>query len=158
MDRAKGVKMNQTHVGRLPEYYQQKNKDLLWDEINQISTQRILVIDDEAHIRDAYRRLFWHYGFEVLTASNATQANELLVQSKFDIVLLDIKMAEVDGSVLYGLIRTFHKNVKVVVSSVYSVDEQKERIEGADAYFDKSDGKNVLLGIIASLSGGPAIV
>lgn len=149
--------MNQTHVDRLPEYYQQKNEDLLWDEINQISTQRLLVIDDEAHIRDAYNRLFRHYGFDVLTASNATQANELLVQNKIDIVLLDIKMAEVDGSVLFGLIRTFHRNIKVVVSSVYSVDEQKERIEGADAYFDKSDGKDVLLGIIASLSGQAAV-
>jgi len=145
--------MNQTHVERLPEYYQQKNKCLLWDEINQVSTQRLLVIDDEAHIRDTYNRLFRHYGFEVLTASNATQANEMLVQNKIDIVLLDIKMAEVDGSVLFGLIRTFHRNIKVVVSSVYPVDEQKERIEGADAYFDKSDGKDVLLGIIASLSG-----
>jgi DNA-binding NtrC family response regulator len=149
--------MNQTHVERLPEYYQLKSKDLLWDEINQISTQRILVIDDEAQIRDTYRRLFWHYGFEVLTASNATEANDLLVRNKLKIVLLDIKMAEVDGSVLYGLIRTFHKNVKVVVSSAYSIDEQKERIEGADAYFDKSDGKNVLLGIIASLSEGKVI-
>jgi DNA-binding NtrC family response regulator len=150
--------MNQTHVERLPEYYQQKNKGLLWDKINQEYTQRLLVIDDEAHIRDAYNRLFRHYGFEVLTASNATQANELLVQNKIDIVLLDIKMAEVDGSVLFGLIRTFHKNVKVVISSVYSIDEQKERIEEADAYFDKSDGKDVLLGIIASLSGGPEAV
>jgi DNA-binding NtrC family response regulator len=157
MGRTKGVKMNQTHVERLPEYYQQKNKDLLWDEMNQVSTQRLLVIDDEAHIRDAYNRLFRHYGFDVLTASNATQANELLVQNKIDIVLLDIKMAEVDGSVLFGLIRTFHKNIKVVISSVYSIDEQKERIEEADAYFDKSDGKDVLLGIIASLSDQAAV-
>ncbi len=129
-----------------------------WDGANQISTQRLLVIDDEALIRDTYRRLFWHYGFEVFTASNATQANELLVKNKFDIVLLDINMAEVDGSIFFGLIRTFHKNIKVVISSVYSIDEQKERIEGADAYFDKSDGKDALLGIIASLLNGPATV
>jgi DNA-binding NtrC family response regulator len=128
---------------------------MYWDEINKISSKRLLVIDDEARIRDTYRRLFWHYGFEVLTASNATEANDLLVRNKFDIVLLDIKMAEVDGSVFFGIIRTFHKNVKVVVSSVYSIDEQKEKIQDADAYFDKSDGKDVLLGIISSLLGDP---
>ena len=148
--------MSKTHSIRLPEYYEHKDKDLLyWDDANQISTKRLLVIDDEARIRDAYRRLFWHYGFEVITASNATEANELLVRNKFDIVLLDIKMAEVDGSVLFGIIRTFHKKVKIVVSSVYSIDEQKERIQDADAYFDKSDGKDVLLGIISSLLGDP---
>jgi DNA-binding NtrC family response regulator len=135
----KEVNMNKARMNILPD---------------QIFTQRLLVIDDEAHIRDTYRRLFWHYGFEVLTASNATQANELLVRNKFDIVLLDIKMAEVDGSVLFGIIRTFHKNIKVVVSSVYAIDEQKERIKDADAYFDKSDGKDMLLGVIASLSDG----
>jgi DNA-binding NtrC family response regulator len=128
---------------------------MYWNEINRISSKRLLVIDDEARIRDTYRRLFWHYGFEVLTASNATEANDLLVRNKFDIVLLDIKMAEVDGSVFFGIIRTFHKNVKIVVSSVYSIDEQKERIQDADAYFDKSDGKDVLLGIISSLIGDP---
>lgn len=149
--------MSKAHSIRLPEYYERKDNDLLsWDEANQISTKRLLVIDDEARIRDTYRRLFWHYGFEVITASNATEANELLVRNKFDIVLLDIKMAEVDGSILFGIIRTFHKKVKVVVSSVYSVDEQKEKIQGADAYFDKSDGKDTLLGIIASLSGRPS--
>jgi DNA-binding NarL/FixJ family response regulator len=94
----------------------------------------------------------------VITASNATQANDLLVRNKFDIVLLDIKMAEVDGSVLFGIIRTFHKKVKIVVSSVYSIDEQKERIQDADAYFDKSDGKDVLLGLIFSLLDGKVAV
>lgn len=151
--------MNKTHIVRLPEHYKNKDKDFLCsDEINKVSTKRLLVIDDESHIRDAFRRLFWHYGFEVITAANATEANDLLVRNKFDIVLLDIKMAEVDGSVLFGIIRTFHKNVKVVISSVYSIDEQKERIQGADAYFDKSDGKDALLGIIASLSDGPSTV
>jgi DNA-binding NtrC family response regulator len=151
--------MSKNHIVRLPEYYQQENKDLLYvDEINQITALRLLVIDDEERIRDAYRRLFCHYGFEVITASNATQANDLLVRNKFDIVLLDIKMAEVDGSVLFGIIRTFHKKVKIVVSSVYSIDEQKERIQDADAYFDKSDGKDVLLGLIFSLLDGKVAV
>lgn len=144
--------MSKPQIDRLMENNKFKSKNLMnWDEVNQISTKRLLVIDDEANIRNMYRRLFWHYGFEVFTASNALEANDLLVRNKFDIVLLDIKMAEVDGSVLFGIIRTFHKNIKVVISSVYSIDEQKERIQEADAYFDKSDGKDVLLGIIASL-------
>jgi DNA-binding NtrC family response regulator len=148
--------MGKRHIVRLPEFYKHKDKDLICsDEINQISAIRLLVIDDEERIRDAYHRLFRHCGFDVLTASNATEANGLLVRNKFDIVLLDIKMAEVDGSVLFGIIRKFHKNIKVVVSSVYSIDEQKEKIRNADAYFDKSDGMSVLLGIISSLSDGP---
>jgi hypothetical protein len=43
-----GVFMSKNHIVRLPEYYQQENKDLLYvDEINQITALRLLVIDDE---------------------------------------------------------------------------------------------------------------
>lgn len=144
-----------THINRLPEYYEQKYKqkyeDLDWNWVKELSTRRMLVIDDETHIIDAYRRVLSKEGFDVLTASNAMQANELLAHEKIDIILLDINMPEVDGTVLFDLIRTFHSKVKVVVASVYSIDEQKERIKDADAYFDKSDGKDVLLGIISSL-------
>jgi len=145
-----------THADRLPEYYEQKFKkefeDLDWDWLKQMSTRRrMLVIDDERPIMYAYQRIFSKEGFDVLIASNAIVANELLVREKIDIVLLDINMPEVDGTILFELIRAFHRNIKVVVSSVYPIDEQKEKIKDADAYFDKSDGKEVLLKIISSL-------
>jgi DNA-binding NtrC family response regulator len=148
-----------THIDRLPEYYEQKYKqkfeDLDWDWIKVISAKkRLLVIDDEPNFRNAYSRIFFNDGFEVLSAANATDANDILVKEKIDIVLLDINMAEVDGSVLFDVMKTFHRDVKVVVSSVYPIDEQKERIRSADAYFDKSDGKDVLLGIISTLLDG----
>jgi CheY-like chemotaxis protein len=148
--------MMRTHLYRLPEHYEQKYKEkydnLDWNWIKELSLKRrMLVIDDETHITDAYRRVFSRDGLDVLTASNAMQANDLLAHEKVDIVLLDINMPEVDGAVFFELIRTFHQNIKVVVSSVYPVDEQKERIKDADAYFDKSDGKDVLRGIISSL-------
>jgi DNA-binding NtrC family response regulator len=90
-------------------------------------------------------------GFEVFTASNAIDANDILVKERIHIVLLDINMAEVDGSILFEVMKTFHQHVKVVVSSVYPVDEQRERIKTADAYFDKSHGKGAFLEIISSL-------
>ncbi len=146
-----------THIERLPEYYEKKYKqrfeDLDWDWVKEMSTRRrLLVIDDETHITDAYQRIFSKEGFEVLTASNAMEANEILAWGKIDIVLLDINMPEVDGTDLFELIRAFYKNIKVVVSSVYPIDEQRERVKDADAYFDKSDGKDALLQIISSLS------
>ena len=147
-----------THIDRLPEYYEheykQKFEDLDWDWLKDLSTKkRLLVIDDESIFRVAYSRIFFNEGYIVRTAANATDANDILVRERIDIVLLDINMAEVDGSILYELIRTFHKNVKVVVSSVYPIDEQKERVKLADAYFDKSDGKDALMKIILSLGG-----
>jgi len=130
------------HVARLPEYY----------PIEDEPAKRVLVIDDEARIREIYRLTLLSTGFEVRTAPNAVEAQNLLVRNKFDIILLDINMAEVDGSVLFEIIRAFHKKTKVVVSSVYSVDEQKERIKEADGYFDKSEGSEAMASLVASLS------
>ena len=116
-----------------------------------MSNIRMLVIDDEPKIREMYRNIFDALGYEVVTAENAIDAHNNLVRNKFDIVLLDINMAEADGSTLFEVMKAFHKNVKVVVSSVYSVSEQQERIKDADGYFDKSDDTKILVSLIASI-------
>ena len=160
-----------THIARLPEYYPVTEEDFFmvnWftkifpigdllpkmdiEELNEMGTKRILVIDDESRIRETYKRIFLSMGYDVMTAFNAVDAQNLVVRNKYHLVLLDINMAEVDGAVLFELLRTFHKNIKVIVSSVYSIDEQKERIKGADGYFDKSDGKEALISLVSSLA------
>lgn len=143
--------MSSYHVDRLPEYDLREGRDIDWEGVRAASRKRLLVVDDEAKIRETYKRIFSRAGFEVMTASNAMEANDLLVEEKVDIVLLDINMAEVGGIVLFDVMRAFHDNVRVVVSSVYPLDEQMEMIKEADAYFDKSDGIDVLKEIIASL-------
>ena len=147
-----------THIKRFSEYYSPIDErgallpqDWGQKEFREEATIRLLVIDDEIRIREMYAQIFDSIGYEVLTAGNAIDAHAILVQSKFDIVLLDINMPEVDGPTLFEVMRAFHKNVKVVVSSVYSVNEQKERIKDADGYFDKSDDTDVLVALISSL-------
>lgn len=160
-----------THLERLPEYYPLRDEDLsvvnwltrmfpideltqggLQEELRNMPAKQVLVIDDEARIREAYGRIMLSLGFDVVTASNAVVAQNLLVRNKFDIVLLDINMAEVDGSVLFEIMRAFHKDLKIIVSSVYSIDEQKDKIRDADGYFDKSDGADVLVSLVSSMS------
>ncbi len=147
-----------THIERLPECYSSIDEGLVFlpqdrsqNGLQEIDTKRILVVDDEIKIREVYRKFFYSIGVDVMTAGNAIEARNLLLRHKYDVVLLDINMEEVDGSDLYQVMRAFHKDIKVVVSSVYSIDEQKERIKDADAYFDKSDNKDILLSIISSL-------
>ena len=114
-------------------------------------TKQMLIIDDEVKIREMYRQIFYSIGYDVVTAGNADDALNSLVRNKFDVVLLDINMPKVDGSILFEEMKVSHKNVKVVVSSVYSINEQQERIKDADGYFDKSDSKDVLVSLVTSL-------
>lgn len=110
--------------------------------------QRILIIDDEEHIRAIYKRLFKAMGpsvFEVIETSNATEATNYIIREHVDIVILDIKMPSIDGRLMFEIIKEYNPGLKVIVASVYPVDEQKRLIPFALDYFDKSQGPIKLL-------------
>lgn len=102
--------------------------------------KRILIIDDEQRIGQSYTRLLSEEGFEVQHASNAQEATNFLIREHFDLVLIDINMPEVDGKVMYEVIREYDRNMKVIVSSVYPIEDQIQSILGASAYHNKSQG------------------
>jgi two-component system KDP operon response regulator KdpE len=107
--------------------------------------KRILIVDDERRIGQSYTILLTEEGFEVKHASNAQDATNLLIREHFDLVLLDINMPEVDGKAMYEVIREFDRNMKVIVSSVYPIEEQVQSILGACAYHNKSQGVDILV-------------
>lgn len=111
----------------------------------------ILVVDDEQRIRSVYSKMFNQEGFNVLQAANANEANEMLLFNKVDLILLDINMPEVDGTILYDIAQLFHQEARVIVSSVYPIEDQKMRVKGALDYFDKSDGVKVLVQKVKSV-------
>lgn len=104
----------------------------------------ILLVDDEARIRKIYRQFFSRKGFRVFEASDAVAANDFLVWENVDIMLLDINMPVVDGGTLYEVTKTFHKKTKVIVCSIYPIDDQEQIIIGAVDYYDKSLGLHEL--------------
>jgi DNA-binding NtrC family response regulator len=62
---------------------------------------RVLVIDDEPSIRHALERALRWCGHEVLVASGADSAYELLSETPADLVLLDVRMPQMTGDTLY---------------------------------------------------------
>lgn len=104
----------------------------------------ILIVDDQERIRQLYKLIFTKEGYLVLEADNADKANEIIKKVNIDLMLLDIKMPEINGTILYEIIKVFHKGIKVIVSSVYPLDDQKNLIKGAADYYDKSEGIKVL--------------
>lgn len=107
--------------------------------------KRILIIDDEKRIQRIYVDLFTMEGFEVIVASDAIEATEILKANNINLALLDIKMPKIGGDTVYEIMQLFHRQVKVIVSSVYPTDEQKQIIPQADDYYDKAEGVGILL-------------
>ena len=65
-----------------------------------MSAARILVIDDEADIRELVKEILSDEGYEVEVAGNAAQARALRAQQHPELILLDIWMPDVDGITL----------------------------------------------------------
>ena len=80
----------------------------------------LLIVDDEKHIRLLYEEEFTDEGYNVLTASNGLEALEAIENhSEIDLVLLDIKMPEMDGSEFLRRIRQFNKDLPILISTAY---------------------------------------
>ena len=117
----------------------------------------ILIVDDEAKIRSIYDRFLTDEGFKVIQAPDVCQAYEVLKNQAVDLVLLDIRMPEVDGSELYDIMQLFHREIKVVVTSAYPLVKQQKMIMDASGYYDKSQGIDSLLVKIKKVLGGEKI-
>jgi DNA-binding NtrC family response regulator len=105
----------------------------------------VLIVDDEDRIRSVFVKIMQREGFHVLEAAGAGKAYDLLLENPVDLILLDINMINVDGTVLYEIVQQFCKNAKVIVTSVYPLEDQKKLIQGAADYYDKSDSLQVLI-------------
>ncbi len=114
--------------------------------------RKVLIVEDEKKIRDLYKRMLKAEGLSVLEAENGEQATVMLLQDKqIDLFLLDIQVPVVNGAAFFDAVKLFNPQAKVVVSSVFPLDQQKSMIEGADDYYDKSEGMDVLMGRIKKI-------
>jgi DNA-binding NtrC family response regulator len=110
-----------------------------------MAMKKVLIIDDEERIRDIYVRLFVQAGIIVRRAKDAQQATNILIREEIDLILLDIKMPEVDGRTMFEIIEEYNPKAKVIVSSVYPIEKQRRLVPRALDYYDKSEGPLKLL-------------
>ena len=83
----------------------------------EISTQRLLIVDDDAPIRSLMRRLALRAGFEADTAKDGSEAWAKLKTNTYDIVIVDLMMPHVTGFELVELINTLHPRPTVIVAT-----------------------------------------
>ena len=84
---------------------------------------RCLVVDDEAQLRDALRRVLEVSGYDVLVAASGVEALQILEETPVPLVISDIRMPEMDGFTLLRRIREKWPELAVVmVTAVTEVD------------------------------------
>ncbi len=100
---------------------------------------RLLIIDDEAVIREGLKRIFERESYEVEICSGGYGAIELLHTREFDLIITDLKMPGMGGIEVLKSVRTLHPHTPVVmITGFASVDTAVEAMKnGAADYITK---------------------
>ena len=85
---------------------------------------KILVVDDEKHIREILCETLEEEGMETNACSNGAEALELLEKKKFDLILLDMKMPVLDGLSLINAIKRKDLNIPIIVITGMATHEE----------------------------------
>ncbi len=99
----------------------------------------VLVVDDEALIRRALRRVLERQGYRVLTAESGARGLELASSGSVDLVLIDLWMPGLDGHALLARLRSELPDVVCVVITAHGTAEDAFRAldAGAADYVEK---------------------
>ena len=107
-------------------------------------TGTVLLVDDEEVILKTGQDLLEAIGYRVLTAMDGKEAVEVYRKNRdeIDIVVLDMVMPNMGGGEAYDKMREINPNVKVLLSSGYSIESKAKEIlaRGCDAFIQKPFG------------------
>ncbi len=92
-------------------------------------SRRLLLIDDDAHLRDVVVYALEREGYTVEAATDGQRGLDAFARSSFDLVLLDVLMPELDG---LEVCRRLRKTSRVPVVFLSSRDEEIDKILGLE--------------------------
>jgi DNA-binding NtrC family response regulator len=95
--------------------------------------EKIIIIDDEKIVCDMAQRVLTQEGYEVETFTDSQQALERIKNQKFDLVITDLKMENVDGMDILREVNQRYPDAKVIMLTAYAtldaaIEAIRERI------------------------------
>ncbi len=100
---------------------------------------RIMVVDDDARLRDLLNQYLAGQGFAVRTVANAADMDRYLARERYDLLILDLMMPGEDGLSICRRLRGASENIPIIMLTAKG--DEVERIVGlevgADDYLPK---------------------
>ena len=121
---------------------------------------RVLLADDHEVVRRGLKSLFEDTDIQVVAeASNGHETLKLVKEKKLDVVLLDVRMPDMDGLNVLGRIKLDHPDLPVLIVSTYDNPTYVARAValGAAGYVLKDAGRDKLLDAVHGAASGETV-
>ncbi len=115
--------------------------------------KKILVVDDEANIRELYREELEDMGYEVTTVADGAEALAVIDTAKFDLVTLDMRMPDIDGIETLRKMKEKDSTLPIVICTAYEEYKHDFGSWCSDAYVVKSADTSLLRETIKKILG-----
>lgn len=113
----------------------------------------LLIVEDEAHLAAGLKLNFELEGYSVDLASSSREASALLLAQRYDVIILDVMLPDVDGFELCARLRSIGNLTPVIMLTARGQPEDRVRgiDAGADDYVPKPFALDELLARVRSL-------
>ena len=119
------------------------------NQANPVRADKVVVVDDDARIRDLLRRYLSQEGFEVMVAEDGKNLNRILQREAVDLIVLDLMLPGEDGLSLLKKLKNSAKTREIPVIMVTAKGAEYDKVKGldlgADDYISKPFNMEMLL-------------
>ena len=120
--------------------------------------KRILIVDDEKDVGWTLKLILENYGFDIDCFTDSATALEKFKPNLYDLIILDIRMAEINGFELYDELKSRDSNIKTLfITALSSVEPYNTRnskvypLRGVRHFMKKPVTREVLLEQVYSM-------
>ena len=120
--------------------------------------KRILIVDDEKDVGRTFKMILENYGFEIDFFTDPSMALETFKPNLYHLIILDIRMAEINGFELYDKLKSRDPNIKTLfITALNSVEPYNTRnskvypLSGVRHFMKKPVSSEDLLGQVYSM-------
>ena len=100
--------------------------------------KKLLIVDDEKHLRLLYKTEFEAEGYQVHTAADAHEALASFERERYDLIILDIRMPGMDGVEALGKFLGRDNKIPVIINSAFDSYKDNFMSWAADSYVIKN--------------------
>jgi CheY-like chemotaxis protein len=120
--------------------------------------KRILIVDDEKDVGRTFKMILENYGFEIDFFTDPAMALETFKPNLYHLIILDIRMAEINGFELYDKLKSRDPKIKTLfITALNSVEPYNTRnskvypLSGVRHFMKKPVSSEDLLGQVYSM-------